>query len=559
MNKLVLTNAGRTVLNNIIAESGTLQFSTAKSTSDVINVADIPDMTELTNIKQSVSISSVENISNTNTQLCVVFNGNIDASYKLCAVGIYVVHNNSTILFAVGIESNNVYVNPNNSDTIINAVKYTFNIAFSDNSIVNVVNPIAVTQEQLKERLRNTGEYTIGKNYAVNDLFTNDNGTYIVNSNFTASTTIDFSKVTFLGVKSKYDHFEMEIDANVNSNPSVENGGIKYSGGCEGFSQQDWVEWLGYKPCIIYGQGNIECYLDPNNYANDINGNSVDISNAVTSDGYTRNVMVRYPRIGLQSQQITVGKWIIRCTNNPCDNRYLYSAFSSGKRKFQAMYIGAYNSSVSDGKLHSISNADIISTGHTLESYRTLAQANGVFYNILDIKKLTFLKHLYMLQNSTINGKLMNWFDLDNLQTGFYNTIGLNKNDISTRLGKFLGLETNGFTEIIEGAYVDENYRLKISDNDLYNSDGSGYIDSGKIYTLGTGYMGKNVSFDVDCGIIANNAGGTDTALFNCQTYLVNPSTFMNANMRNIFNYEFKFNATSSFNGTNARLCYLAV
>ena len=86
----------------------------------------------------------------------------------------------------------------------------------------------------------------------------------------------------------------------------------------------------------------------------------------------------------------------------------------------------------------------------------------------------------------------MSWFDTDNLQTGFYNTIGLNKNDTSTKLGKFLGLETNGFTEIIEGAYVDENYRLKISDNDLYNSEIESLIDYYAILTS----EDKNISKD---------------------------------------------------------------
>lgn len=445
--------------------------------------------------------------------------------------------------------------------------KYIDNFNASEISYDNTISGLEslITQDAIdelvelnKNNIKSCGNYEIEKTYKKNDMFKYNDNIYITETEFTSTQTPDFSKIHFISEK-KYDHFIMEIDANINSNPSVENGGIKYSGGCEGFDQQDWVDWLGYKPCIMCGQGGIESYLDPNDYSKDINGNTVDITSASTTNNLPRNVMVRFQRIGLQTHKIEDGKWVIRCTNDPCDHRYLYSSFMNGNRSFEAMFIGVYNGSVSDGKLHSVSNADIVSKGQTLKSYRTLAQANGISYNILDIKKLTFLKYLYMLQNSTINGKLMSWFDLNNLQTGFFNTIGLNKNDISTPCGKFLGIETNGFTEIIEGAYVDENYRLKIANNDLYTNDGAGYIDSGKIYTLGTGYMGKNVSFDVDCGIIPNSTNGTDTTLFNCQTYLVNPSTFMNANMRNIFNYEFKFNATFNFNGTNARLCYLYV
>lgn len=558
MQNLVLTNAGQSLLTSVLAELGTISFTKAVSSTDSFSLENIPSLASLTNVKQEVTLTNVEKYSQSQTEIVIDFQGkDISTGYYIKSVGVYASDGTNEILFAVANEDNNVYVNGSSSIVPSNVI-YKFYLSVSNSEFICSVAHEYASTEQILQRFKNAGDFTDGKNYFKNDVFTYNNGKYVVDTPFTSSSTPDFKNVYIISQKG-YDHFAMEIDATINSNPSVENGGIKYYGGCEGFSQQDWVDWLGYKPCILRGQGAIENYLDPNDYSKDINGNTVDITSATNDSGSPRNVMVRFKRIGLQTHKIKDGKFAIRCTNDPCDHRYLYSSFMNGKRNFEVMFIGAYNGSVSDGKLHSISNADITSTGQSLDSYRTLAQANGMYYNILDVKKLAFLKYLYILQNSTINGVLMSWFDTASSKTGFCNTVGLNKIDTSTRLGKFLGIETNGFSEAIDGVFADADYRLKISDNDLYNNYGTGYIDCGKLYNIGTGYIGNNVSFDVECGIIANTDSGTSTTLFHCPTKKVVSSTFMNTNMTNIFNYEFKLSTTSQLNGCTARLSYLYI
>jgi hypothetical protein len=419
----------------------------------------------------------------------------------------------------------------------------------------NVQDAIDEIVELNENNVKSCGDYIIGKTYKKNDIFKYNNEIYLVENQFTASTMPDYSKVYVITKKGKYDHFEMEINSNVNSNPTVENGGIKYSGGCENFTQHDWVEWLGYRPCIMSGQGYIENYLDPYDYSKDINGNNVDITSAYTENNSVRNVMIKYKRIGLISQQLDYGKWIIRCTNDPCDGSYLYSAFSQDRRNIKGFMVGAYNGCVIDEKLHSLSDATILSSG-SLSTYRTLARANGIFYDILDIKKLSFLKHLFILQNATINGTLMSSYDTENLKSGFFNDIGMNKNDTSTRKGKFLGLETNGYTEVIDGCMVDSDYRLKIADSNLYNDNGTGYIDCGKMYTLGTGYMSDSVSMGVEYGIIANNISGTKETFFHCETKGVLQNSILNVNLTNLFSFELRNNATTTLNGATARLCF---
>ena len=306
----------------------------------------------------------------------------------------------------------------------------------------------------------------------------------------------------------------------------------------------------------MYEQGGIECYLDKNNYNKDVNGNNVDIN---TISSRPRNVMIRFKRIGLSSLQVSQGKIIIKATNDPCDNRYLYSAFSIGKRQATCIYIGAYNGTVSNNKLHSISNAIISSNGNSLSTYRSLAQANGMNYQLLDGRKLSYLKHLYILQNKTINGKLSDGYLDSNTITGMLNNSGLNKHDTTGKTAKWLGLESNCFSEVVDGIYVDSNLRLKLQMSDLYNNDGSGYDDCGKIYTIGNGYMSSLTSVSVDTGIIANQYTGTADTGFNCPVKQVERSTCMIFNSTNVFNYEFTKGTEAVVSGLTARLAYTAI
>lgn len=562
-NGTVITKEGQSVLAYCIANELPIQFTYMKIGDGVLSTETEEELSDLISEQLAVLIEH-KSCSDGIYMLRAVFtNQSLSQGFYIRECGVFVNNpeTNQDVLFAydnAGAGEDVDYFAPGNGKVIL---KEVFEMAASvgnDANVTLVINPslVYVTLEEFNLALKNSGNYISNKKYKPNDIFTYDNSKYLVETEFTSSSVPDFSKVYILARKG-YDHFTMEIDANINSNPSVENRGIKYCGGCEGFSQQDWVDWLGYKPCVMFGQGGIECYLDANNYAKNINGNEVDIVTPNTSSNVTRNVMVEYKRIGLQSLQNANRKWIIHLTNDPCDNRYLYSAFSNGKRQGKSLFIGAYNGSVSDSKLHSISNATVVSSEQSLNSFRTLAQANGINYNVLDAQKLSFLKHLFMVQNATIDGTLMSWFDTSSLKTGFFNTIGLNKNDTSTRCGKLLGIETNGFSEVIDGVFVDTNLRLKISENDNYNNDGSGYTDCGSMYLLGSGYIGNSVSFNPEYGIIANSYSGTSTTGFHCPTAIVKVSSIMNTNMTNLFNYEFKSAATTTLNGSTARLCYL--
>lgn len=498
-------------------------------------------------------------MTHTNVKLhSVLNNSSLSSGYYVRTVGIYALNGEEEILYGVTQEtSGNCYM-PQSSLT---NTAFDFSIVLTVSNAKNVsvitdpsgVVTLAQFNDTVNKKMEWCGTYDNTNHYKNNDVVVYNDAYYKVNEQFTGN--MDFSKVTFLGIKSKYDHFTMEIDGNNNANPSVENSCIKYRGGCENFSKQDWVDWFGYKPCIMYSQGEIECYLDPNNYSEDVNGNDVDIT---TVSSEPRNVMIQHKRIGIMSINISQGKWIIRCTNDPCDGRYSYSAFENGARDCKNIYIGAYNGMISDSKLHSLSNATISVDGQSVSSYRILAQANGMNYQIMNIKMFSFLRHLFIIQNGTLDGRLSSGFDTANKTSGATNEMGLNISDLTSKWGKWIGMETNCFSEYVDGSYVDSSFRLLIAENDNFNDTGSGYKDCGRIYSLGDGYMGANVTFSPELGFIPNNTNGTSNTLFHSKTLAIKPSTSMVNYGYNIFYNHYTMTPAAKGAGITARLCYMS-
>lgn len=510
--RIVLTNKG-IALNTKVGVGSTLLNLTNVATSETIYLESELQTLESINVKQSASIASKSALDNRNIKISVAFTSeNLDTGYFVRTVGIYANDPNyGEILYAVVQEtSGNCYLS--------NISGLNLNFLLTVDSIENV--DFEVSQEAVVP----ISEFNILK-----------------------------KDVEIM--KTGYDEFTMEIDGYNFSNPSVENGGIKYRGGCEKFTKEDWIEWLGYKPCILYSQGKVECYLNPNNYSEDVNGNTVDIS---TVSDTPRNVMIKHNRIGIMSTTVKNGEWIIRCTNDPCDERYSYSAFKNGARDCRNIYIGAYNGTILDNKLHSLSGATISANGQSVSTYRALAQANGMNYQLVDIRKFSYLRHLYILQNGTIDGRLSNGFQSSNTTSGKTDELGLNNYDKTLYWGKWLGMETNCFSAYVDGSYVDSNFRLLVAENNNFNNTGSGYIDCGKLYSLGSGYMSTYVTFSPELGFIPNGTKGTSNTLFHAKTAKIVGSTSMVNYGYNIFCSHYTKSPTDTGVGITARLCYMS-
>lgn len=524
--------------------------------------SDTYDRTSLVNEKMEALIESVTAYENGDMVRATFTNENLANGFNVREVGIIAIdpRNNSNVLYSYDNAGSGEcdYFEAGNGLVILKEV-FEIVSSFGNMEIDNInltISPqyVFITEEKYKAAVKNAGTYTKGTAYKVNDVVDYDNGKLLSTVAHTAGTTPDFEKMVWIVPRKTYDHFEMEIDSASFSNPSVECGGITYHGGCEGFTQDDWVEWLNYKPCILVEQGGIECYLNVDNYAQDKNGNVVDIS---TISSTARNVMVRHQRIGIASNELSNGKWIIRCTNDPNDRRYSYAAFENGMRGCKEIFFGVYNGTIANNKLHSLSGAEISANGQSVSSYRKLAQANGMQYQILDIRKFSYLRHLFILQNGTINGNISSGFDTTNTTSGGTNEFGLNNNDMSLKWGKWLGMETNCFSEYIDGSYIDSNYRLLVAKNNNFSDTGDGYEYCGRLYSLGEGYMGSSVTFSPELGFIPNNTSGTANTRFHAKTVGVVTGTSMVNYGYNIFYNHYTKAPTFTGVGITARLCYM--
>lgn len=553
MQGLILTAQGQRLLTSVLAENSIINFTTVKTSDSKIESSEIEDMKDLVDIKQSATLTSVTKVSKNAVRLEVKFNGaGLANGYYVKNIGVYANDGVNEILFGVGIEDQNVYMNVS-TVTIPSTITYAFIINVTNSDIVNVISPDTVTNEQLNEKLQYKGNVDNGRIYYKNDVINDGKGNfYIVNSTFTSNENIDFSKVTFLSKTGGYDNFDIELDFANFANPNKENGGIKYSGGCENFSVDDWVEWIGYKPCVLSEQGAIECWLDPYNYNHNTNGANVDISTVSTTP---RNVMIMYPRIGYTSFYNRMSKkGIIRITNNPSDSSYSYAAFDRKGKKGNRFYAGAYSGYVENDKLHSVSGVTSNSNG-SLSGYRTYAQSNGVFYKLIDHRKMVFFQHMFIVQNGKIDGKLSQGYDINNLVTGQLNESGMNVTTINSNRRKYLGMESCCLFEVIDGCGIDNNRNICICMNDEFNDTLEGYDNLGTVYTCGSGYKGTSVNIDEICGFIATSLNGTSDTYFRCPEHLKVTNTIEVQGGSNVFETRFAW-GTSTNQTFSARLCY---
>lgn len=350
-----------------------------------------------------------------------------------------------------------------------------------------------------------------------------------------------------------YDYFTVEINLKDFANPTRENRGITFQGGCEKFTQQDWIDWLGYKPCILEEQGLVTNYLDQENYARTINGTDADI----TTVSGIKNVMIMFPRIGINAYYDRITKkGNIKITNDPNASGYGYRAFERSGKKSTRFFVGAYTGYVENDKLYSLSGKKATYTG-SLSEYREYAKNQGINYGIVDHHKMSLFQFLYIIQNGTINGKLAKGYSTTDCTTGELDTSGMNVSAINNYRRKYLGMESCCFWECIDGYYIDENLMGKICDDGYYNDECNNYRHTGRVYTLGTGYKGNDFCFDENAGIINNNCNGSSDAYFHCPEHQKNADTIELQGGANVFETRYAWKSSYIGTGFSARLTYM--
>ena len=254
------------------------------------------------------------------------------------------------------------------------------------------------------------------------------------------------------------------------------------------------------KPCILKQDGSVQCYLNPNNYAEDVDGNAVTIDENLTG----ANVMVEFPKIWLKVVPDTDAKsGSVYISNVQVDSDYHDFPYIDHRGRHQEhFYMAAYNSSTISNVLRSLSGQTTAKTkslaGTTEISY---AEANGVGWSTEHAGQVMLINFLLLLMGKSTNTQAVFGEGLhtsgteainNDFPTGIHNAKGLFYGTNSgaaatyTNAVKVFGIENWwGFQWRRYRGDILDNGTLKIklcygtedgSTTSSFNIDGTGYV-----------------------------------------------------------------------------------
>ena len=270
-----------------------------------------------------------------------------------------------------------------------------------------------------------------------------------------------------------------------------------------------WDEFFGHYP-VLMKDGVEVVKLNPNNYAEDINGNPVDIESGSAGD-----VMIAFPRKGLRiTGNETDMKIRISFTNIEDPDNFEYYAHTFNNNSLNTFYTGAYNGYIDENnKLRSLSGKTP-ACNITIGEARAAAHNNGDTYEQFAWFQLIYLQAMFIMKYKSINGQSSlgcgNVNGEEAIASGIMNTCGLDwgipydgDNTDMTQGMKFAGIENfwGNIWNWVDGIVSDDNCNYKITTNN-FNDYGEGY----------------EITAEVDTEQVAENGYLEDYLIYPCAT-----------------------------------------
>ena len=305
------------------------------------------------------------------------------------------------------------------------------------------------------------------------------------------------------------------------------------------FDYGDWKNaFFMPKPCILNQDGTVRCYLNPDNYAQDIYGNSVDI----TSNLIGANVMIEFPKIWLKVVPDTDAKsGSVYISNKKLDFDYVdYAYIAKDKTHKEHFYMPAYNGSLINDVLRSVSGAQVMKTKNASTEI-TYAMANGNGWYTETLAQIQLINFLLILIGKTTNTQAVFGEGLhtggneainDAFRTGIHNTKGLfygtNSGIASTttfnNAVKVFGIENWwGFQWRRYAGDINASGTRKVklcwgqedgSSTDNFNTDGSNYVDIGATPSGTSGGYINEMKFVSKKGMFSKVSSGTSSTYY---------------------------------------------
>ena len=292
----------------------------------------------------------------------------------------------------------------------------------------------------------------------------------------------------------------------------------------------DWNNVYPYNKIrpVLFKNGEVIKELNKNDYSRDVNGNAVDITSGDAGD-----VMIEFPLIYWKMKKISnnVSVRMSRCQIN---EDYKPLAHTVGNQIKDKIYIGAYHGSELNGKLRSLSGK-APKVNITIGAMRTLAQANGAGYQQLTYYQVLMLQHLFLLRfkNKDSQTALGRGFVDGNsaaVNTGGTDKKGMYYGETTGKLQlKCFGLEDmwGNVRDWVDGFFSNATRNMLISDQSVFNDDGSGYTDFGQGAGANvSGYM-TAIQGGTETGFVTKVGGGSETTHY-CDYGVLNASRLPN-------------------------------
>lgn len=285
------------------------------------------------------------------------------------------------------------------------------------------------------------------------------------------------------------------------------------SGNNGAFSYGSWQDKFPFNeiyPCIV--KDGVESYkLNPNNYAQKLDGSAADITSG--NDG---DVMVRFPKIWWKFE--TIGNDLyVRYVNAQVDSGYKALADTKGTAELDEIFVSAYLGFETGGKLRSL-NGKTPTANKTIGAFRTIAQANGASYDQMLNYPTLMLQVMYLVMFKSRDSQTAlghGYVDGNSAATitGGANAKGLFYGESTGKQQmKFCGIEDwyGNVFYWLDGLVTDANRNILIGTQD-FNDVGTGYANLGQGATANlSGYI-SDVQGGTETGFIVKATSGSET------------------------------------------------
>lgn len=235
------------------------------------------------------------------------------------------------------------------------------------------------------------------------------------------------------------------------------------------------------------------------------------------------DIMIEFPKIYWKFTKTKNG-YELRISEDKVDDDYVCLAHTIGDKEVDNIYISAYLGTVIDNKIHSYPG-QYVNIGYATPTWRRFAENNGTGYHLLNYTSVLMLQILYLIMYKNLDSQtaLGKGFTVmgDKTYTGGTSDKGMIfGEDTGKKQMKFLGIEDvwGNIDQMLDGIFMDANGKLLISDNTVFNEDGTGYkeMNNGTPLDNMYGYADK-VKATNEMGFIGNSAKASSSTYY-CDT-----------------------------------------